>query len=193
MKSIEKHTHNYKFTDHDHHHHNKTLFIVLYFLGLALYIVHFFIKKNINIEIFNLTINTNLINNIILVIAMVISGFHVITEGFFDTLKQTIAKKKFSPNVHILMTLAAIGAYVDRRPESLSFNKTKNRTLVARLNKAVEMADHILGTDGYHEDSIEQRHASLFCNQLMVCEDNYKVCYYPEEKFREYLDLLLEK
>lgn len=89
--------------------------------------------------------------------------------------------------------LDAIGAYVDRRPESLSFNKTKNRTLVARLNKAVEMADHILGTDGYHEDSIEQRHASLFCNQLMVCEDNYKVCYYPEEKFREYLDLLLEK
>ena len=89
--------------------------------------------------------------------------------------------------------LDAIGAYVDRRPESLSFNKTKNRTLVARLNKSVEMADHILGTDGYHEDSIEQRHASLFCNQLMVCEDNYKVCYYPEEKFREYLDLLLEK
>jgi hypothetical protein len=89
--------------------------------------------------------------------------------------------------------LDAIGAYVDRRPESLSFNKTKNRILVARLNKAVEMADHKLGVDGYNPDSIEQRHASLFCNQLLVCEDNYKVCYYPEEKFREYLDLLLEK
>ena len=86
-----------------------------------------------------------------------------------------------------------ISAYLDAQPESLSFNKSKNRTLVARLNKAVEMADHILGTDGYHADSIEQRHASLFCNQLLVCEDNYKVCYYPEEKFREYLDLLLEK
>lgn len=83
--------------------------------------------------------------------------------------------------------LDAIGAYVDRRPESLSFNKTKNRTLVARLNKAVEMADHILGTDGDHADSIEQRQASLFCNQLLVCEDNYKICYYPEEKLREYL------
>lgn len=89
--------------------------------------------------------------------------------------------------------LEAMGAYMERQPQALSFNKTKNRTLVARLNKAVEMVDHILGTDGYHADSIEQRHASLFCNQLMVCEDNYKVCYYPEEKFREYLDLLLEK
>ena len=88
--------------------------------------------------------------------------------------------------------LDAIGAYVDRRPESLSFNKTKNRTLVARLNKAVEMADHILGTDGYHPDSIEQRHASLFCNQLMVCEDNYKICYHPDEKFSEYLELLVK-
>lgn len=89
--------------------------------------------------------------------------------------------------------LDAIGAYMESQPQALSFNKTKNKTLVARLNKAVEMVDHILGTDGYHADSIEQRHASLFCNQLLVCEDNYKVCYYPEEKFREYLDLLLEK
>ena len=89
--------------------------------------------------------------------------------------------------------LDTIGAYVDRRPESLSFSKTKNRTLVARLNKAVEMADHILGSKGYHADSIEQRHASLFCNELLVCEDNYKVCYYPKEKLREYLELFLDK
>jgi len=89
--------------------------------------------------------------------------------------------------------LDAIGAYVDRRPESLSFNKTKNRTLVARLNKAVEMADHILSTDGYHPDSIEQRNASLFCKELLVCEDNYKVCYYPKDKLREYLELFLDK
>jgi len=85
--------------------------------------------------------------------------------------------------------LEAIGSYMERQPQVLSFNKTKNRTLVARLNKAVEMVDHILGSEGYNADTIEQRHASLFCNQLMVCENNYKVCYYPEEKFRAYLDL----
>jgi hypothetical protein len=85
-----------------------------------------------------------------------------------------------------------ISAYLDKQPETLTFSKTKNRTLVARLNKAVEMTDHVLSTDGYYEDVIEQRHASLFNNQLLVCEDNYKICYHPSDKFREYLDLFLE-
>lgn len=86
--------------------------------------------------------------------------------------------------------LEAIGSYIEHQPKALIFNKTKNRTLVARLNKAVEMVDHVLGSDGYHPNSIEQRHASLFCNQLMVCENNYKICYHPDEKFRGYLELL---
>ncbi len=89
--------------------------------------------------------------------------------------------------------LEAMGAYMERQPQALSFNKTKNRTLVARLNKAAEMADIVLGEDGYNPDTIEQAHASLFCNELLVCEDNYKVCYYPKNKLREYLDLSLEK
>lgn len=110
MKNNKSHKHDHNSFNHDHHHHNEKLFIALYFLGLILYIAQFFIKKDKSIEIFSLTITTNLIKNVILVISMVISGFHVITEGFLDTVRQTIAKKKFSPNVHILMTLAAIGA-----------------------------------------------------------------------------------
>jgi len=47
------------------------------------------------------------------------------------------------------------------RGKSLSFNKTKNRTLVTRLNKKAEMADHILGSEGYHADSIEANSISL--------------------------------
>jgi hypothetical protein len=86
-----------------------------------------------------------------------------------------------------------ISAYLDAQPETLTFNKTKSRVLVARLNKAVEMADIVLGEDGYNPDSIEQAHVSLFCNELLVCEDNYKVCYYPKEKLREYLELFLDK
>jgi len=86
-----------------------------------------------------------------------------------------------------------ISAYLERQPETLTFNSTKNRILVARLNKAIETTDHILSTEGHYEDVIEQLHASVFCNQLLVCEDNYKVCYYPKEKFREYLNLFLEK
>jgi len=97
--------------------------------------------------------------------------------------------KEFFENI----TPKEISAYLNGQPEALTFNKTKNRILVARLNKAVETTDHILSTEGYYEDVIEQLHASVFCNQLLVCEDNYKVCYYPEEKLREYLNLFLEK
>lgn len=83
--------------------------------------------------------------------------------------------------------------YIENQPEALTFDKTKNRTLVARLNKAVETTDHFLSIEGYYDDNIEQVHASIFCNEFLVCEDNYKVCYYPKDKFREYLDLFLEK
>ena len=85
-----------------------------------------------------------------------------------------------------------ISAYLNHQPETMSFGKTKSRALVARLNKAVEMTDHVLSTEGYYDDNIEQVHASIYCNQLLVCEDNYKVCYYPKDKFRGYLDLFLE-
>ena len=84
-----------------------------------------------------------------------------------------------------------ISAYLDVQTLTLTFNKTKNRILVARLNKAVEMADNKLGVDGYNPDSIEQAHASLFCNELLVCEDNYKVCYHPADKLKGYLELFL--
>ncbi len=51
------------------------------------------------------------------------------------------------------------------------------------------MKDHVLSTDDFHEDAIEQRHASLFNNQLLVCEDKNKICYYPKEKLREYIEI----
>lgn len=85
-----------------------------------------------------------------------------------------------------------INAYLDKQPEALTFGKTKNRTLVARLNKAVESVDVVMSTDGYYDDHIEQVHASIFCNQYLVCEDNYKKCYEPKDKLREYLELFLD-
>ncbi len=119
--------------------------------------------------------------------------FYGVKKSDLKELDQMISVAMANSMNYAGFTPEEISAYLDHQPEALSFGKTKNRTLVARLNKAVEMADHVLSTEGYYENVIEQRHASLFCNQLMVCEDNYKVCYYPEEKFREYLDLLLEK
>jgi len=110
--------------------------------------------------------------------------------------------KELYGSISIAMINAMVGVgfepekvteYIERQPEGLTFNKTKNRTLVARLNKAVESVDIIMSEEGYYEDNIEQVHASIFCNQFLVCEDNYKVCYEPMEKLKEYLDLFLEK
>lgn len=73
--------------------------IVLYFTGLFLFIVSLFTKH----EIINMVLN---------LAALIMSGYHVIYEGFADTIKNTIKQKKFLPNVHVLMTFAALGAIV---------------------------------------------------------------------------------
>src|SRR5699024_7985622 len=44
--------------------------------------------------------------------SLLLSGYHIIIEGFADTIQQTMKSKKFKPNIHILMTLAAIGAVI---------------------------------------------------------------------------------
>ena len=118
--------------------------------------------------------------------------FYGVKKSDFKELDQLISVAVANSMIDVGFTPEEINAYLDKQPETLTFGKTKSRTLVARLNKAVEMTDHVLSTDGYYEDVIEQRHANLFCNQLLVCEDNYKVCYHPADKFREYLDLFLE-
>ena len=45
-------------------------------------------------------------------IATVISGYHVIYEGFADTIKSSIKHKRFKPNIHVLTALAAVGAFI---------------------------------------------------------------------------------
>lgn len=83
---------------HNHDHGGNTEEI-LYFIGLALFIVGIFIGSDVWEMIFYLS-------------ALVVSGYHVIIEGFIDTFQQTKRRKKFTPNVHVLMTLAAIGAVI---------------------------------------------------------------------------------
>lgn len=77
----------------DHHHTN----IYILAIGLIGYIVSFFVAPLI-------------IKNMLLVLSMFLAGYHVIFEGITDTVKQTKLNKKFHPNIHLLMTIAAIGA-----------------------------------------------------------------------------------
>ena len=100
--------------------------------------------------------------------------FYGVKKNDLSELYQMISVAMANSMIDVGFTPKEISAYLDRQPEAMTFGKTKSRTLVARLNKAVEMTDHVLSTDGYYEDAIEQRHACLFNNQLLVCEDNIK-------------------
>jgi len=87
------HTH-----DHDHSHGGKTT-VILFFVGLAAFIIGLFL-------------NEGGFQSILYIATFALAGYHIIIEGFTDTYQQTIRRKKFHPNVHILMTLAAIGAII---------------------------------------------------------------------------------
>lgn len=109
MQTTKAHTHNCtnkKGHDHDHdsshghsHNHGKSP-VILFFTGLAIFIIAFFIKES------------SLLQNILFVSAMLLSGYHIILEGIVDTINESKAQRKFVPNVHILMTLAAFGATI---------------------------------------------------------------------------------
>lgn len=108
-KNVSKsHTHHH---DHCHDHdHNEKLSVILYFVGLLLFIIALFLPKDDSLNIGSSSISFILIKNILYSLTILLSGYHVIIEGVEDTFKSSIKKKKFLPNVHILMALAAIGA-----------------------------------------------------------------------------------
>src|SRR5690625_1335132 len=85
--------------EHDDHSHGGKIEVILFFAGLVAFLVALFIDAGI-------------VNSILYITALVLSGYHIIIEGFSDTFHQTIDQKKFMPNIHILMTLAAIGAVI---------------------------------------------------------------------------------
>lgn len=86
--------------EHGHSHDHGKMPIIFYFIGLALSIIALFLDKE------NL-----LLKNILFTIATITAGYHVIIlEGIGETIENTKLKKKFTPNSHILMGLAAIGA-----------------------------------------------------------------------------------
>ncbi|WIA07514.1 MAG: cation transport ATPase, P-type [Candidatus Phytoplasma cynodontis] len=91
---------------------NERKHFLLFFCGILVYCLCFvpfnFIKIN---KIFFKKYDSNfLIQLISTIIIMALSGYHIIIEGFILTYKNTKNKKKFTPNVHILMILGALGA-----------------------------------------------------------------------------------
>lgn len=72
----------------------------LYFLGLIAYLVARFLPL------------TESISNFLDFSAVLLAGNHVVVDGAIDTIKNTIKHKKFQPNIHLLMSLAAFGAMI---------------------------------------------------------------------------------
>ncbi|MBM7540743.1 heavy metal translocating P-type ATPase [Amphibacillus cookii] len=96
-KTHEHHDHSHSHS-HEHNHGKKP--IVLYFIGLTLAIIALFLNETYEI-----------LQNILFSVATLTAGYHVvILEGIGETLENTRACKRFTPNSHILMGLAALGA-----------------------------------------------------------------------------------
>ncbi|GMA72955.1 metal-transporting ATPase [Tetragenococcus osmophilus] len=72
--------------------------VLMYFIGLIIYLLALFVPF------------AGATSNYLFTAAVVLSGFHVIVEGVTETIKNTKEKRKFQPNVHLLMTLAVLGA-----------------------------------------------------------------------------------
>lgn len=70
----------------------------LYLAGLFLYIIHLFMD------------HSNFYPHLILIVAIILSGYYVLLEGVFEAINDSLEHKKFMPNAHILMILAALGA-----------------------------------------------------------------------------------
>lgn len=99
MKEIQaQHSHENHRHNHDHDHGNMP--ITLYFIGVALSLIALFLSGE-----------NRLFQNCLFAIASISAGYHVIVlEGLGETIENSRTQHKFTPNSHILMGLAAIGA-----------------------------------------------------------------------------------
>lgn len=91
-----EHKHN---EEHDHSHGNIPVYF--YFIGLITFLIALFLGEDLLI-----------LSNMLFSITVVSAGYHVIIEGFGDTVKDSLRLKKFMPNIHFLMVLAAAAAMI---------------------------------------------------------------------------------
>lgn len=100
-ESHENHDHSHTSSCGHEHGHGK-LPVILYFVGLALTLIALFISEEYTT-----------LKNVLFALATISAGYHVVVlEGIGETIANTKAKGKFTPNSHILMGLAALGAAI---------------------------------------------------------------------------------
>ena len=90
------HNHNH---DHSHEHNHGNNMVKFYLVGLIAFVLGYLLKDNYGV-----------ISNILFLGTVIFAGSHVIIEGIVNTIVNSRNEKKFMPNIHFLMTLAAIGS-----------------------------------------------------------------------------------
>lgn len=92
---------NIKAEGHNHNHEHGNSMVIFYFVGLLAFVLGYILKDNYKI-----------ISNSLFIGSVIFSGYHVILEGIVDTIVNSKKEKRFVPNIHFLMTLAAIGSII---------------------------------------------------------------------------------
>jgi Cd2+/Zn2+-exporting ATPase len=96
-QALKSHSHGH---NHDHEHDHGKLPVILYFIGLGLSLIALFLSSDYEG-----------IKNILFSMTILIAGYHVVVlEGIGETIENTKRNRQFTPNSHVLMGLAAIGA-----------------------------------------------------------------------------------
>ena len=90
------HNHNH---DHSHEHNHGNNMVKFYLVGLIAFVLGYLLQDNYGV-----------ISNILFLGTVIFAGSHVIIEGIVNTIVNSRNEKKFMPNIHFLMTLAAIGS-----------------------------------------------------------------------------------
>ena len=101
------HHHSHEHGEHHHHdhcghcsgHHHHEISWQRWVLAIGMFVLALFLESSVA-----------WIANALFLLTIACIGKEVITEGIMDTIEETKHFKKFRPNVHLLMTLAALGA-----------------------------------------------------------------------------------
>ena len=104
----DSHHHLHEHGDHHHHHdhcghcsghHHHEISWKRWILAIGMFVLALMLEKSVG-----------WIANALFLLTIACIGKEVIVEGIMDTIEETKQFKKFRPNVHLLMTLAALGA-----------------------------------------------------------------------------------
>lgn len=103
----DSHHHSHEHGEHHHHdhcghcsgHHHHEISWQRWALAIGMFVLALFLERSVG-----------WIANALFLLTIACIGKEIIVEGIIDTIEETKQFKKFRPNVHLLMTLAALGA-----------------------------------------------------------------------------------